>query len=65
MESKLTTYKNGDKVWKLPNGKRHREDGPAVELIYGMKYWYLNDIQYGEKEYKYKMRSIKLKLLLH
>jgi hypothetical protein len=35
------TYPNGDKEWRL-NGKRHREDGPAVELANGDKWWYLN-----------------------
>jgi len=33
---------NGDKEWCL-NGKRHREDGPAVEDADGYKAWYLND----------------------
>lgn len=28
-------------VWYL-NGKKHREDGPAVEYANGDKYWYLN-----------------------
>ncbi len=31
----------GTKRWYL-NGKRHREDGPAIELASGAKYWYLN-----------------------
>jgi len=31
----------GDKEWYL-NGKRHREDGPAVERAGGTKMWYLN-----------------------
>jgi hypothetical protein len=88
MKPKLTVYDNGDKVWKLPSGDLHREDGPAVECINGYKawflngnlhnkdgpaiewgsgskeWWYLNGIEYTEQEYKYKMRSIKLKLLL-
>ena len=34
-------YADGDKVWYL-NGKRHREDGPAVEWTDGTKKWYLN-----------------------
>ena len=33
---------NGTKEWYL-NGKRHREDGPAVEYADGTKFWYLND----------------------
>ena len=32
---------NGTKEWYL-NGKRHREDGPAVERPDGTKVWYLN-----------------------
>ncbi len=32
---------NGSKRWYL-NGKRHREDGPAVEYANGSKAWYLN-----------------------
>jgi hypothetical protein len=31
----------GDKEWYL-NGKRHRTDGPAVELANGGKEWWLN-----------------------
>jgi hypothetical protein len=64
MKSKLTTYDNGDKVWKLPNGNLHREDGPAIEFLSGFKIWWINGIQYTEQDYKYKTRSIKLKLLL-
>jgi len=32
---------NGDKYW-YRNGKRHREDGPAIEWADGSKFWYLN-----------------------
>ena len=32
---------NGTKHWYL-NGERHREDGPAVELVDGSKIWFLN-----------------------
>ena len=32
---------NGTKFWWL-NGKRHREDGPAIEYANGYKSWYLN-----------------------
>ena len=31
----------GTKSWYL-NGKRHREDGPAIEYASGTKFWYLN-----------------------
>ncbi|MDE1834752.1 MAG: hypothetical protein KGH64_05445 [Candidatus Micrarchaeota archaeon] len=33
---------NGDKEWRLPNGKLHRTDGPAIEYANGDKEWYLN-----------------------
>ena len=33
---------DGNKEWFL-NGKRHREDGPAIEHRYGMKVWCIND----------------------
>ena len=66
MESKLTIYEYGTKEWKLPNGYFHREDGPAIEWANGSgKEWYLNGREYTEQEYKYEMRSVKLKLLLH
>ena len=84
MESKLTINEHGTKEWKLPNGKWHREDGPAIEWGDGSKEWYLNGfchredgpavewsdgnkrwwidgISYTKKEYKYEIRSRKLK----
>jgi hypothetical protein len=87
MKPKLTIDDYGYEEWKLPNGKFHREDGPAyedsdgnkswwingnlhnkdgpaVECSNGSKHWYLNGISYTEQEYKKKMRSRKLKLLL-
>jgi hypothetical protein len=54
---------NGYKAWFL-NGKRHREDGPAIEYSNGDKSWYINGISYNEQEYKYEIRSRKLKQLL-
>jgi hypothetical protein len=57
-------YINGRKQWYL-NGKLHREDGPAIEWLDGNgKEWYLSGMEYSKKEYKYKMRSIKLTKLL-
>jgi len=56
-------YGSGDKEWWV-NGKLHRENGPAIEDDDGDKYWFLKGIEYSEQEYKYEMRSIKLKLLL-
>ena len=37
----------GDKCWYL-NGKRHRENGPAVEKTDGNKGWYSNDLLHRE-----------------
>jgi hypothetical protein len=48
MKSKLVIDKQGTKVWELPNGKRHREDGPAVETNYGYKAWYANVLRHRE-----------------
>ena len=41
MKPKMITYADGTKRWWL-NGKRHREDGPAVEYADGSKVWCLN-----------------------
>ena len=38
----VEVYANGSKYWYL-NGKRHREDGPALERAGGYKAWYLNN----------------------
>ena len=62
MKSELQLYKNGDRIWKLPNGDFHREDGPAIDFI--NKLWFLNNIEYTEEEYKYKMRLKKLEHIL-
>ena len=41
IEYTVKVHDVGTKEWHL-NGKRHREDGPAVEYASGTKYWYLN-----------------------
>ena len=41
IEYTVKVYADGTKFWYL-NGKRHREDGPAVEYAHGPKHWYLN-----------------------
>jgi len=48
MEPKLTIDAIGTKVWKLANGKRHREDGPAFEDTEGYKAWWVNDKRHRE-----------------
>jgi hypothetical protein len=43
----VRVYEDGGKAYYL-NGKRHREDGPAVEESNGEKYWYLNGQRHRE-----------------
>ena len=43
----VIVYQNGTKDWYL-NGKRHREDGPAIEWPDGTKHWYLNGKHHRE-----------------
>ena len=47
IEYTVRVYSNGDKYWRL-NGKRHREDGPAIECADGGKSWYLNGKRHRE-----------------
>lgn len=35
----------GDKEW-FKNGKRHREDGPAIEWRVGSKEWFIDGVRY-------------------
>ena len=58
-EPNMIINKYGTKSWYL-NGKRHREDGPAIEWPDGTKWWYLNDIKYSEPSFKIEMRKRKL-----
>ena len=51
IEYTVKVYDNGSKWWHL-NGKRHREDGPAVEWADGDKFWFLNGEQVTEEEHK-------------
>jgi hypothetical protein len=44
MKNGLEINEYGDKYW-YQNGKRHREDGPAIEYAHGSKYWYINGKQ--------------------
>lgn len=47
IEYKVKVYASGDKHWYI-NGKRHREDGPAIKSASGHKYWWVN----GERHRK-------------
>ena len=42
MKSKPEINHRGNKIWKLPNSKQHREDGAAIEYSGGSKEWWLN-----------------------
>jgi hypothetical protein len=47
-EYTVKVFKNGGKEWFL-NGKRHREDGPAVEYADGYnKEWWINGKRHRE-----------------
>ena len=41
IEYTVKVNESGDKKWYL-NGKRHREDGPAIEWANGYKSWWIN-----------------------
>ena len=47
IEYTVKVWTNGTKRWYL-NGKRHREDGPALEYADGTKFWYLNGKRHRE-----------------
>lgn len=48
MKSRLHIDSRGNKFWKLPNGQLHREDGPAIEWVFGAKIWYKNGLKHRE-----------------
>ena len=64
MKSTLSINRDGTKYWKTLNGSLHMEDGPAIEWNGGTKEWWVNGISYTKQEYKYEIRSRKLKQLL-
>ena len=47
IEYKVEVHTNGTKCWYL-KGKKHREDGPAIEWADGTKHWYLNGKKHRE-----------------
>ena len=51
IEYTVKVWANGYKAWYL-NGKRHREDGPAMEWANGYKAWWLNGKEVTEEEHK-------------
>jgi hypothetical protein len=48
MKPTRTVNSDGAIEYKLPNGERHREDGPAYEHPTGTKSWYLNGLLHRE-----------------
>jgi hypothetical protein len=51
MQSVMTETGAGDRWWRNNFIRLHRIDGPAVELVYGAKSWYLNDGRYTFDEW--------------
>ena len=49
-QSTRTTDEAGIIRWKLPNGKLHREDGPAIEWPDGTKEWFKHNLLHREGE---------------
>ena len=58
IEYAVKVNKIGETFWKL-NGKRHREDGPAIEYADGEEQWYLNGVKLTKEQHKIKTSSIK------
>ena len=50
IEYKVKVWSNGNKEWYL-HGRRHREDGPAVECVSGYKEWWLRGEELAEDEF--------------
>ena len=60
LDGPAVEYSSGNKAW-YQNGKLHRLDGPAVEYSSGSnKMWYINGIEYNEKEFDLKKRTREL-----
>jgi hypothetical protein len=55
-EYTVKVFDDGRKSWFL-NGKRHREDGPAIECSDGHKEWYLNGKKLTEAEFNNRHNS--------
>ena len=50
--------KKGDKEY-FKGIKRHREDGPAVEMSNGTKKYYLNGTKYSKKDWEKEVKKLK------
>lgn len=58
IEYTVKVYDSGTKYW-YHDGKRHREDGPAIEWANGDKHWYLDGVKMTEDEWKRQMAPVK------
>ena len=59
MKNGLETNSYGTKAW-YQNDQLHRTDGPAIEDANGTKWWYIDGINYTEKEFREYQLIIKL-----
>ena len=46
--------------WRNKSGKYHRIDGPAFERASGNKEWYIDGVEYTEKEFLAKTQTKEL-----
>ena len=49
-QTHIVRWPDGSYYW-YKTGTLHREDGPAVEHLDGIKQWYLNDIRLSEEQF--------------
>lgn len=54
----LYTYENGCHIWKLPNGKFHRFEGPALSGK-GRSEYFINGMKYLPEDFWNKMKDTK------
>jgi len=52
-------YSDGDKFYYV-HGELHRENGPARKFANGVKYFYLNNIKFSEKDYWEEIKKRKI-----
>jgi len=62
IEYTVKVHPNGTKEWYI-NGKRHREDGPAIEYGNGNKSWYLNGKKLTEDKFNKRKNSCNGKIV--
>jgi len=59
--NRICIDKDGSKIYYNSKGEIHRLDGPAIEYIEGIKYWYkegkLHKVDGPAREYLYEIKS--------